>query len=370
MMDRRGEPEMRFETIEYLEWAKTHPKSEVELTRSSVEDFPLDELGIDPRDFELNVARGYGYKPLLECLAEIYHIGPDRVTAALGASQGLFLVCAALLQPGDEVLVEDPAYEPLRAVPAALGARVTRIRRRFEDGYRIRLDDFRAALTSRTRLVVITNLHNPSGAALDSGEIARLAEAAASAGADLLVDEIYLDFAGVRPGAETAARLGGNVIVISSLTKVYGMGGLRCGWVLARPELIRRVDRTADYIHGEGVHLAEQISLLALERMGVVRERFRERLKLNLDLVDGFVAETPGLTWVKPAGGVVGFPRLEAGIGGDRLAEELYRNYATGVVPGRFFERPSHFRIGFGVESRILQQGLRRIGQALAGLRG
>jgi len=355
---------MRFKTIEYLEWAKTHERSEIELTRSSVDDYSFEAMGMEFRNLKLNVARGYGFTPLLKAVAELYDVGPERVCAVLGTSHALFLVGAALIEPEDEVLVEVPAYEPLRAVPAALGARIKRFRREYESGFQTRLNDFERALSSRTRLVILSNLHNPSGVRLDPTVLKGLIEKSAAVGADVLIDEVYLDFV-ESPGRGSAARMGDNVIAISSLTKAYGMGGLRCGWVIARPEVIERVDRVMDYVNVEGVHIGEQISLSALRRLEAVRDLHRSRIIENREMVDRFITASPALSWVKPDGGVVGFPRIETGIDGDQLAEELRRRYSTGIVPGRFFERPDFFRIAFGGDGRTLRIGLRRIGQAL-----
>lgn len=355
---------MRFETIEYLEWAKTHSRAEIELTRSSVDDLPLEELRVEFKELKLNIARAYGFPPLLDALAAIYQVGRERIATSIGTSQALFLVCSALLEPGDDVLVEEPAYEPLRAVPAALGARVVRFQREFANGFQVRTDEIERALTPHTRLVILSNLHNPSGVEMDPSTMTGLAEAAATVGADVVVDEVYLDFV-EQAGRKSAARLAENMIVISSLAKVYGMAGLRCGWAVARPEVVERVERVMDYVNGEGVHIGEQIALRGLERLAEVRVRHRSRLRSNLTLVDDFIEQTPALSWVRPAGGVVGFPRIEAGFDGDTLAERLYNRHATGIVPGRFFERRDFFRIGFGLERDVVARGLERIGRAI-----
>src|SRR5262249_19041813 len=159
---------------------------------------------------------------------------------AMGTSMANHLAMAALVSPGDEVLIERPAYEPLVALARYLGAHVTRFERPFESGFAVDPDIVAAALTPRTKLVVLTNLHNPSGAFTDEATLTRVGEAARSVGARVLVDEAYLD-AVFDELARTALRLGPTFVVTGSLTKVYGLSGLRCGWILAETSLARQI---------------------------------------------------------------------------------------------------------------------------------
>ncbi len=127
-------------------------------------------------------------------------------------------MCAALLRPGDDVLIEQPAYDPLLAVPALLGANVIRFERRFEEGFRLDLDRVAAALTPRTRLIVLTNPHNPTGVLTGAGDLRALGSLAERHGCFVLADEIYLDAVpGVPPPA--AATLSPRIITTASLTK-------------------------------------------------------------------------------------------------------------------------------------------------------
>ena len=153
---------------------------------------------------------------------------------ARGTSGANFLAFAALIEPGDEVLVERPTYEPLLAALGFLGARVRRFERRFENGYRLDLDEIRSLLTDQVRLVVLANPHNPSGVLLPPDEVAGLARIAAQAGAHLLVDEVYRDI-WFDEAPPSHVHLGPNVLATSSLTKSYGLSGLRCGWILCAP---------------------------------------------------------------------------------------------------------------------------------------
>src|SRR5262249_49081843 len=144
------------------------------------------------------------------------------------------LVMAALLSPVDEVLIEHPAYEPILAVAQYLGANVKRFHPRPESGFQNDLDELRSPPGPRTRPIVVTDLHNPTSAALDHLSLTALQELSQQYGARILVDEVYLELRKVAgQSLDTSFRLGPEFIVTSSLTKAYGLSGLRCGWILA-----------------------------------------------------------------------------------------------------------------------------------------
>ena len=176
-----------------MRWAKEHAAARYNLANSGLLGCSTDDLVLEPGDVQVNGASRDGYPPLLAAIAERYGVTPGQVVTAPGTSGANFLAFAALIEPGDEVLVERPTYEPLLAALGFLGARVRRFERRFEDGYRLDLDEIRARITDRTRLVVLANPHNPSGVLLPPEEVAGLARLAERAGAHLLVDEVYRD---------------------------------------------------------------------------------------------------------------------------------------------------------------------------------
>lgn len=355
---------MQLEPVAYMEWAKLHALAKINLTRSGLTDISLSELGVDRQGLEINGEHAYGYPPLVEAISARYRVREECVLTVNGASQGIFFVGAALLGPGDEVLVEEPAYEPLLSVPRFFRAEVKRFKRRFEQGYAVNLDNLLPALSARTKLVVLTNLHNPSGVYLAERTLREVAAAASAKGALVLVDEIYLDFlGGTEP--ETSFPLADNLIVTSSLTKVYGLGGLRCGWVLAPEPLLERMKRLMDLVSVEGVYIGEQVSARAFLRLDSLRAQTRPLIEANFALVKDFIKTEKKLSWVEPAAGIVAFPRIEAAVDGSRLARILRDDFDTAIVPGNFFEEPDHFRLGFGVPKETLEQGLDNIRRAL-----
>jgi aspartate/methionine/tyrosine aminotransferase len=274
---------------------------------------------------------------------------------------------AALLRPGDEVLIEHPAYDPLPALARQLGIHVRRFARRAEDGFQIDPDEVARSVGLGTRLIAITNLHNPSGALTDDDTLRRIGEVARSVGARVLVDEVYLD-ALFEPEPRTAFHLGETFIVTSSLTKVYGLNGLRCGWVFAEPALAERMWRLSELFIGHGSMPAELLSLAALRSLGAIARRSRKLLERNRDALNAFYATRADLDVAEHRFGTVSFPRLRSGTAAT-LCQLLETKYETAVVDGGFFGMPHHFRIALGTRPKRFAAGLERLGQALDELR-
>jgi aspartate/methionine/tyrosine aminotransferase len=358
---------MKFRPFEYMEWAKLAPPAENNLSRSGVGVPSWEELGIDLREVALYGDHPYGYGPLLEAIAARAGARPGNVVIVAGASQAIFLTAAALLEPGDHVLVERPAYEPLWSVPAVLGAEVARFERRFEDGYAVDLDRLAASFTPRTKLIALTNLHNPSGVLLKRGDIEAVAALAARVGATVFVDEVYLEFFS-RPEQRSAYGISDNIIAAGSLPKAYGLAGLRCGWILTPPALAPLFRHVVDHVFVEHVFMAEQIAARVFPRLDALRERHQAIIGPNHARVAAFMAGETRLEWVEPDNGIIAFPRIKGPGSGDDLARRLKEGHATSVVPGSFFEAPRHFRLGFGATPEILERGLAALGLALGEL--
>jgi aspartate/methionine/tyrosine aminotransferase len=313
-----------------------------------------------------NGKHSYGYGPLQRGLGDYYGVDPDSVVTATGTTMANHLALATLLGPGDEVVIEQPAYEPIVMLARYLGAEVKRFERRAENGFAIEPEAVARALTARTKLIVVTNLHNPSGAYTDEATLVEVGELARSVGARVLVDEAYLD-AVSDESARPALRLGPTFLVTNSLTKVYGLSGLRCGWVLAEPALARQIWRLDDLFANHVPFVALQLAAQALPRLPAWRDEARALLAEHRGLVDAFLAGRDELAVVRPRHGTICFPRLVRG-DVDALCARLAA-LGGGVVPGRFFDAPAHFRLGMGTRSDVLRGGLARLGQALDELR-
>lgn len=219
-----------------------------------------------------------------------------------------FLACADLCEPGDEVLVEQPAYEPLRAVPSSLGLRVKRFSRNFDNKYGIDRDEIAEKITSLTKLLILTDPHNPSGTLLPPEQLNDLIDLCRARNINLLIDEVYREFA--QPRYRSSFTLGDHIIAAASLTKVFGLGGLRCGWMIADPVLTGKMNKANDYFHVEHVFIAEQIAALAFDRPDSLLEKSLPILDYNLAMTIDFIAGEPALSWCEPCRGAISFPLL------------------------------------------------------------
>jgi hypothetical protein len=346
----------------YIEWAKTCSSARYSLATSDVLKLPLSRLPVRLEDIEISGPSAYGYAPLQERLARREGVPVECVVAATGTSMANHLAMAAILEPGDEVLVEHPGYEPLLVAAEYLGAQVRRFHRCFESGFRVIAENVKRAMTPRTRLIILTNLHNPSGVQTSETVLRQIGELAAQAGAHVLVDEVYRE--ALFDSSPSAFHLGQNFIVTTSLTKAYGLSGLRCGWILAPAPLALRMWRLNDLFGVIPAHAAERLGVVALDHLDEIATWARGHIAAPRALVDQFLDSRPELETVRPPAGTIVFPCLLSG-SVDAFCTLLREKYETSVVPGRFFEMPEHFRLGFGGETSIVAEGLRRVAIAL-----
>lgn len=349
-------------TSSYMNWAKTSSTARFNLATSGMPNLSIRDLRVSLDDLEITDG-GYGYAPLIEQIASRYRVGRESIVTAAGTTFANHLAMAALLQPGDEVLFEEPAYEPMLATVRYLGANVKRFTRSFEDGFKVSPAEVERCITAKTRLIVLTNLHNPSGVLTDDATLKPIGEIARRVGARVLVDEVYIETL-FEPAPRTSFHLGEEFVVTSSLTKAFGLSGLRCGWIFAAPELAQRMWLLNDLFASTAVHSGERLSVVAFGQIEEIGARAKALLDRNRELLNAFLDTRDDLEVVRPEFGTVMFPRVRNG-NADRLCRLLREKYETSVVPGAFFELPAHFRVGIAVDTGVLEQGLERLGEAL-----
>jgi aspartate/methionine/tyrosine aminotransferase len=351
---------------DYMNFAKLGTAAKYNLASSGVADCVLGDIGASVDDLALHGPSTYGYDPLMSAIAARFQV-PEAcvVMPGGGCSFANHLAMAAIVAPGDEVLIEDPTYELLTSALGYFQANVATFARRPADNWRLDVDAVAARLTPATRLVVLTNLHNPSSALTDVATVRAIATQAASVGALLLVDEVYLELMFRDGVARTAFTSEGNIVVTSSLTKAYGLSGLRCGWILAPTALAQKMRRLNDLFGVAPPHIAERLALVALGRLATLRIRANAMLDTNRAAYREILGGHPSLDQVVFDQGTTVFPRLRSGDGG-ALFQRLGERFETSLVPGRFFGRPEHIRVGLGGDTAMTRTGLERLSAALA----
>ena len=350
---------------DYMRYAKLETGARYNLATSGVPDCTLDDICADLAALDLQGPNVYGYPPLIEKIAGRFGV-PEAcvVTPGGGCSFANHLAMASVLEPGDSVLVETPVYELLPAALGGLNAKLGFAPRRLEDGWRLNVEAIVEGIRSGVRLVVLTNLHNPTGALAAAEDLAALAEAAEDTGAWILIDEIYLELAFPDGAGPTAFSPQGRVIVTSGLTKIYGLSGLRCGWILAPADVAERARRMNDLFGARHVFLAEQLASAAFDRLAVLRARADALIKTNREAYAEILGGHPALEQVRFPHGTTVFPRLRRG-DMNAFAAALVERYETVVAPGRFFDAEAHMRLGLAGDPAMTREGFTRLAEAL-----
>jgi aspartate/methionine/tyrosine aminotransferase len=351
-----------------------YDKIRYNLTESSFQDAYLNELDLDIKDVLLCYGDHKGHAGLRQWLAQDAGLHPDQVLTTVGAASALFMVATALLKAGDQLVVVRPNYATNIETPKAIGAEIRYIDLRFEDGWRIDLDAVRAAVTPATRLLSVTHPHNPTGTCLSLADLLGLVEIAEANGCWLLVDETYRD---LQWGAKLphATRFSERVISVSSMSKAYGLPGIRIGWLLCRHAgLMTTLLAAKEQIFITGSVLDEEVAFRYLQARDRFLPRIQAHVQTNFAYLKDWMNKQSDFEWVEPSGGVVAFPRLRQpdAVDIDRFYAFLNAETGTYVGPGHWFEQPRHYmRIGYGWPTlEALKGGLAGIKAAFEAARG
>ena len=305
-----------------------------------------------------------GWPRLRDAIAAHNAVPGSEAIAALGTTHALWLAYASLTLPGDEVLVEAPTYEPLVRIAEGMGARVMHFERSAAGGFALDPDRIARAMTPRTRVVVVTNLHNPTGVRAGDEVLGAAARIAASGGATLLVDEVYAPFDTLVDGTGvfhgSARRLGPNVVTVSSLTKCYGLGPQRIGWVLGPPDVIARAENAITASCGMLPLGHAHLALHAFQRVAQLAVRARRMLSGKRERVSRWV-EANGLAWSAPSEGLFGLVRVPGASDLTPRIETIARDHEVLVAAGSFFGVPDGFRLAWSAPTDRLEEGLARL---------
>ncbi len=338
------------------------------LTESSFADASLGSLDLDLRSLVLCYGDHQGNRALRELIAAESGVTADDVLITAGAAAALFVIATSLLGPGDHMVVERPNYATNIETPRAIGAEIDFLELRFEDGFRIDLERLQSLLRPSTKLLSITVPHNPTGSMISQAELSQIISLCERRGITLLVDETYreMSFSGSLP---VAASLSPQAISVSSLSKTWGLPGIRIGWLICRDKKRMEMLLAAkEQIFITNSVVDEEIALRFLLRRAELAPPIFAAMKRNFDVLAGWMEKQSILEWVKPAGGVVCFPRFVDSDPAflDRFYRILNEQYQTYVGPGHWFEMPRRYmRIGYGwPRTADLAQGLSAIEKA------
>ncbi|WP_239804813.1 pyridoxal phosphate-dependent aminotransferase [Croceicoccus hydrothermalis] len=296
-------------------------------------------------------------------LARDYEVDENAIVTTTGATGALSLVYRALMKPGERVLIENPGFDLFAILAETQGFGVDRFER---VGPRFAVDPDRveAALRPETRVIVVSNLHNPSGFELGEDELRALAALAERRDLTVIVDEVYLPYAGVDAAAAATKRISPRLISINSLTKIYGLSSLRCGWIIGDPEVMNPIRALSDEIEFSISKLSHAVAALVLEKPEAMRERTDAIIARARPIIESYhhIWQGEGLVdSVLPEHGCIVFPRL-IGIEDTRaFSEWLAQRGGVVVAPGEYFGSPGHIRIGFGIEAARLDYGLQAL---------
>jgi aspartate/methionine/tyrosine aminotransferase len=340
------------------------------LSESSIVDQSIGSLGLTIPDLTLLYGEHRGSERLRSLILEdTPGLGIDDVLVTGGAAGALFIIATALLGVDDHLVVVKPNYATNLETPRAIGCEISFIDLDFENGFALDFDRVAAAMTPRTKLISVTCPHNPTGVMMRQPELVRLAALAQEKGCLLLVDETYRDLA-LTTKLPLAATLGDHVIGVASLSKAFGVPGIRVGWIINRsPRLMEQFLAAKEQISicGSVINewVAEEILAKRDEFLAPTLAEWRRRL----DRVAEWIAGEDRLEWVRPTGGVVCFPRMvtDPPGGTDSFYRRLLEEHGTYVGPGHWFEMSDrYFRLGYAwPTAEELEGGLAGISAAL-----
>ncbi|KAK5044648.1 hypothetical protein LTR84_010540 [Exophiala bonariae] len=340
------------------------------LSESSIADQTLRTLGLQiPTDIVLLYNEHRGSTRLRELIVADSGLSKDDVLITSGAAGALFIISTSQLTRDDHLVVVRPNYATNIETPKAIGCEITYVDLSFELGFTIDLSFIESVIKAGTKIVSVTCPHNPTGAVMSRDTLNSLVALTKARGCLLLVDETYRD---IHYGEQLpiAAQLGDHVISVASLSKSYGIPGIRCGWVITQnKDLQEQFLAAKEQINISGSVIDEWIAEQVLEKREIILGQTIQEMKIRLDMVATWIGKEDLLEWVRPVGGVVCFPKMrtEPPGGTAKFYERLLLQHATYVGPGHWFEMPDmFFRLGFGWPSREqLKAGMDAISRAL-----
>ena len=346
---------------------------ELDMSESGVRPVSLKELGDMGLDLEALLAMPLGYSQsngtlaLREELANVYPgATPDHIEVTNGTSEANYLLALALLRDGDEVAFQSPNYMQYGGVPRSLGARVNQFRLRIDRDWQPDWDEFEHAVGPKTRLVYLSNPHNPTGSILNESAMRRIVARCEEMGAYLLADEVYLGAEIECPRTASFWGMSDRVIVTSGLSKAYGIPGVRIGWIVGPANVVSDCWSQHDYITIGPNKISDAVARVAVRNREALYARTRAILRQNLPVMRDWVASFNGfLTFREPRAGALCLMRYGSDTPSFELCERVRVNQSVLIVPGAHLGLEGYIRVWLGGRPEFLNEGLRRIGVEL-----
>lgn len=357
---------MVFKRMKIEEWFDSYQyEVDYDIGESGVKFLKFSSLNLDLGDLPLRYGHHRGSPELRELIAQDYEdFSPDQIAVTNGASEANFAVIASLVGPSDHVIVEHPNYPSLYEVPKSLNRRTHLLHLSFEEKFKPNLEKLESLITPQTKLIILTHPNNPTGSMITEKMLYAIIKIVEKHNVYLLLDETYreLSFNKTLP---PAATLSPHAISITSMSKVYGLPGIRIGWVAADKSIIERVRAVREQLTICNCVISEEIAKTVLRRKQEFLKDIKQKVAINYEILESWMRNQEDLEWVPPEGGVVCFPMLRVEVPTDDLCRILVKKYRTFVVPGYCFEMSRHLRIGFGGETSELRRGLSNMNKAL-----
>jgi len=352
-------------------------KVDFNLTESGVHPIRLDELLGDDSDklsemlaTEINYPHVNGDPELRQNIANLYNgAGVENVLVTVGAAEANNIVMQTIMEPGDELVTQSPTYKQIWGLALNAGYMVRPFHMLADKGWALDIDDLNAQVSDKTRIIAVCNPNNPTGYILTDDEMDAIVAAADRVGAWILADEVYRGAERLRE-EETASFFGryDKVLALGSMSKAYGLPGLRIGWVVGPPDTIEDIWRRHEYTTITASMLSNLLATYALS--GDVRprllQRTRDYIRKGFPVLEAWMNKQDGLFSYTPSqASAVAFIRYHLDINSTELMEKLCRDASVFVGAGDSFGMDHHIRIAFGQDKAVLDEAFSRIEKTL-----
>jgi aspartate/methionine/tyrosine aminotransferase len=364
------------------EWMNAYEHEAVyNMAETCVDSLTVKELitlgGTDPEQFfqglydkKLTYGHIEGSPELRHLIASRYKtVKPENVLIMNGAIGANFLVLYSLVQPGDEVICVQPTYQQLASVPESFGATLIPLELKEENGYLPDLEELKSLTTSKTKLIIINNPNNPTGALMKEEDLKEIVDIAKSYDAYLLCDEVYRGlYQDPNIVIPSAVDLYDKAISTGSMSKALSLAGLRLGWIAGPEEVIKECIKHRDYTTISCGMIDDLLATHALKNIDKIMERNLNIIRQNAQILDDWVKKEPRITYFKPEAGTTAMLKYDFDMPSEKFCLDLFKKNGAFLSPGSCFDMEGTVRIGYACDTEVLVQGLEKVSEYISEL--